>query len=205
MHRQSLYLGLDPGDEPCVHYPVIRVVPRPLDNPEIKQAFDDLPLYTHVIFTSKQTIEHFPFEWAALKNKILIAIGSATAIKLKEKGFECITPKHSTQEGLIDLLEKMTIPQDAYFFYPRSALARPMLADFLHAKGYQVWLLDLYDTHYQRLEPVPDLAQFDRIIFSSPSTVRGFLRIFGTLPKDKELVAIGPVTAAVLSEFEMSP
>lgn len=201
MHRQSLYLGLDPGDEPCVHYPVIRIVPRPLDDPEIKQAFGDLSLYTHVIFTSKQTIEHFPFPWTLLKEKILIAIGSETASKLKEKGLECITSSDPTQEGLIALLQTLKIPENAYFFYPRSALARPLLADFLRGNNWRMRLLDLYDTHYQKLEPVPDLAKFDRIIFTSPSTVRGFLRIYGQLPKDKELVAIGPVTEAELNNI----
>ncbi len=206
MHRyplRTLYLGIDPGNQNCVHYPVIRIQPRSSKDPEMCQAFADLPFYTHLIFTSKQTVIGFfqqKFDRKLLDQKILIVIGSGTAKELEKQGFHATyCPKEQTQEGVIALLNSISVDQNAYFFYPRSSLARPLLAEFL--QKWRVRLLDFYCTQYQQLDPVPDLKLFDRIIFTSPSTVQGFLKIFGKLPDDKELVAIGPITAEELRKY----
>jgi uroporphyrinogen-III synthase len=45
---------------------------------------------------------------------------------------------------------------------------------------------------------VPNLAAFDEIVFTSPSTIEAFLAIFGALPRDKILTPVGPVTEAAL-------
>lgn len=203
---KTLYLGTEPSDQAHFHYPVIKVEPRCGTSPDVKAAFSDLKAYTHLIFTSKQAVRVFfdhKFNRDLLKNKIVFAIGAGTAADLEKHGLKPThVPKNETQEGLIALLETLPIPKDAYFFYPRSSRARPLLADFLCAKRVRTRLLDLYKTRYQKLEPVPNLDDFDRIVFTSPSTVRGFMRIFKQLPKDKDLVAIGPITAAELKKFE---
>ncbi len=203
MHRQppkTLYLGLDPGNLDCVHYPVIRIDPRSIEDAEMRKAFADLAEYSHFIFTSRQTAIYFfqqPFDRESLTSKIFFSIGSRTREQLKKEQIQTIhCPKEETQEGLIALLEKISIPQEAYFFYPRSSLARPLLRDFL--QKWRLRTIDFYYTRYQKLEPVPDLELFDRIIFTSPSTVRGFIKIFAKLPIDKELIPIGPITAEEL-------
>ena len=53
----------------------------------------------------------------------------------------------------------------------------------------------LYDTVIVKPNPLPNLDEFDEIIFTSPSTVEGFLEAYKTLPSDKRLTPIGPVTA----------
>ena len=88
-----------------------------------------------------------------------------------------------------------------YFFYPRSKNARPNLIEFMRKNNIPFFDLIVYETVFQKLEPVPDLAQFDEIIFTSPSTVQGFLRIYGALPKDKKLTCIGPVTEREIFKY----
>ncbi len=207
MSKLPLYLGLDPGNLPCVHYPVIYTQMLHLEDQKLLQAFGQLESYSHLIFTSQQAVRFF---FACVENKkpplgkVWVSIGEATSKQLECHGVipnvaPLYTATESTQEGVMVLLEQMAIPQEAYFFYPRSNLARPFLAKYLQQKGWQVEILDLYETKFQKLEPVPDLAEFEEIIFTSPSTVEGFLRIYGKIPSGKRLKAIGPITAAALA------
>lgn len=176
-----LNLGLRPK-EGTFHYPVIRTE----FCKDLGQALELWPKFTHVIFTSQTTVEYWPGPW----DKHAIAIGEATACGLKKRGVEPLIAPFATQEGVIELIRGIK----GYFFIPRSRLARSALTDFLEKNQIPFYALDLYDTHFQKLEPVPNLNQFDEIIFTSPSTVKGFLRIYGKLPKGKKLTAIGPIT-----------
>ena len=94
---------------------------------------------------------------------------------------------------MIELLSRQDL-RDAYILYPRSSLARKKLENFFIEREIRYQVCDLYETHFQKLEPVPHLADIHEIIFTSPTTVRGFLEIYGQLPRDKKLTCIGPVT-----------
>jgi uroporphyrinogen-III synthase len=150
-----------------------------------------------VIFTSQTTVHYWPGPW----DKIAIATGPFTAEALRKKGVDPLVAKKSTQEGIIDLIAEM----DGYFFLPRSKLARPILSDYFTRKKVPFYSLDLYDIVFQKLEPIPNLDDFDEIVFTSPSTVEGFLQIFGKIPKDKKLTTIGPITEKALKEKLCAP
>jgi uroporphyrinogen-III synthase len=168
---RTLYLGLRPKPG-TFHYPVIKTVPLEVT----------IQPFTHVIFTSQTTVEYW--KWP-LDGKVVIAIGEATAKNLPNP----IIAPVATQEGIIALLKTMDL-KGARICYPKSKRARPLLSNYLK-NGFTV---DLYDTLLQKPEPVPNLDDFDEIVFTSPSTVEGFLEIFGELPKAKHLVFIGPIT-----------
>ncbi len=193
-----LYLGLDPKhfERPVFHYPVIRTEKIGIFSDEVKRAFQDS---THVIFTSQQAVFYW-WQTHPCKDKVIIAVGQKTGSLLKEKGCDPLIAKVETQEGIVSLLECLDL-KDPYFFLPRSKLARPHLTDYLAKRNWRYFVFDLYDTVFQKLEPVPSLDLFEEIVFTSPTTVYGFLKIFGTLPKDKVLTAIGPVTREVLFSF----
>jgi uroporphyrinogen-III synthase len=178
-----LYLGLRPK-EGTFHYPVIRTELCPYQLPS------DWPLFTHMIFTSQTAVEYWSYPW----DKEIIAIGQATALALQKKGISSQIAPFATQEGVIELIR----PLAGYFFIPRSNLARSALTDYLKKEGKSFYVLDLYCTVFQKLEPIPNLKDFDEIVFTSPSTVEGFLRIYGSLPQDKKLTAIGPITEQAL-------
>lgn len=191
-----LYLGLDPSrylcTKPLLHYPVIRTE---------KMGFgDEICLlwsqFTHVIFTSQTAVSYW-FEEKIPFDKQAIAIGRATARQLEMLGILPIVAEVETQEGVIALLEKMDL-EGAFVFWPRSKRARPVLTRYLQDRGVFCCALDLYDTVLQKLEPVPDLKEVEEIVFTSPSTVEGFLRIYGELPTDKILRGVGPITRQVL-------
>ena len=179
---KKLYLGLRPK-KGTVHYPVIQT--RYLGN--IEPALKLWPKISHIIFTS-QTAVHF---WPGPFDKIAIAIGPKTASSLLQKGGHPLLAPEPTQEGVISLLK--TIPKGC-FFWPRSTLARPLLIDYWTENQIDFVSIPLYETRMQIKTPIPHLEEFDEIIFTSPSTVHAFLQIFGSLPKNKTLTAIGPVT-----------
>ena len=207
--KTILYLGTDPTYFPeegnVIHYPIIRIVPRSLKDPELKSALDDLPDYTHLIFTSKNAVRIF-FEHAKklfsdlsfLQEKQFAAVGKVTAEHLLMEGFTpSIIAKEETQEGLIKELSLLDF-QDAYVFFPRSSHSRPVLLDFLQQRGVRHQACDLYDTLSHPIDPRPDLNMIDEIVFTSPSTVEAFYGLFGFIPKEKKLVVSGPITEEAL-------
>jgi uroporphyrinogen-III synthase len=207
--KRILYLGTTPThfsyEGNLIHYPVIKIVPKSADDPHVRQAFEQLTHYTHLIFTSKNTVQVFfqkmselGMKKELLEKKFLIAIGKVTASYLKQQGIEAnLVSTEETQEGIVAELQKLSL-QDAYFFLPRSSRARPVLVRFFDEKKIRYVACDLYETLFQKLEPVPELSEIDEIIFTSPSTVEGFSKIFAHIPKRIELVAVGPVTQEAL-------
>lgn len=201
--KKVLYLGTDPrhfeSAGEIVHFPVIKIVPRSFN--EVKQALDELPYFTHLVFTSKNAVDiFFSYCKANLENKILIAIGKVTALHLTSHGFppQLVSPEE-TQEGMIELLKEKNL-ENAYLFLPQSSLSRPLLVHFLHEKKIRYRALTLYDTECIHPETIPDLATFDEIIFTSPSTVTAFFQIFSAVPQHVTCIAIGPVTQQTLKE-----
>lgn len=181
------------------HIPLIEIVPRSFDSPEIASAFADIPLYTHLIFTSKSCVEIF-FEclkyygFKSIAGKKILCVGKATAEKFLEKGEQApLVAAEETQEGVIHLLAQEDLDR-AYLFLPQSSRARPALAHTLLLRRVRHQLCPLYDTKTKVPAVKPDLGAFDEIIFTSPSTVDAFIEIFGTLPKHKKLTPIGPIT-----------
>ncbi len=210
--KRTLYLGTDPTEFEnrggvlghLIHYPVINIVPRSRQDPEIKRAFEEMDAYTHLIFTSKNAVNVFfsllDRSVETLKDKTVIAVGQVTAAHLCMQGLlPHFVAAQETQEGIVDLLQEMDL-KGAYFFLPRSSLSRPVLVHFFAERGIPFQACDLYDTVSQDLGPRPDLQEIDEIIFTSPSTVKGFMEIFGALPPGKKCLAIGPVTQKALQD-----
>ncbi len=203
--KQTLYLGLDPsnyqGRDEVTHFPVIEIVPRCSDTPEINAMFKSLESYTHIIFTSKTAVDLFftyfkqrRLDRDVLREKTILAVGSATATHLRARNVKVdAIPEEERQEGLIDLLDHMDL-SSANILLPRSAIARPNLTHYLVEKGIRHQVCILYDTFAKRPKELPDLRKFDQVIFTSPSTVDAFFSLFRKLPSTVSPIPIGPVT-----------
>jgi len=161
-----------------IHYPIIHTVPLPID-------IHNWPEVTHVLFTSPNAVKHWTLP---LHSKTLISIGPSTASLLPPS---LIAP-FATQEGVIALLQTLTIP---YLLWPRSSQSRPLLTSYLTENNIRFQAVDLYKTVSQYMGPLPE---YDEIVFTSPSTVRAFTQIFGPIPSGKKITAIGPITADYL-------
>jgi uroporphyrinogen-III synthase len=189
-----LYLGTDPTNYQhipgLIHYPIIRIVPL-----EIPQHIrDDFSDYTHILFTSKNTVSILLHQFKSLEGKQIIAIGKSTAAKFEQARWKPqFIAEQESQEGVIELLKHHDL-SDAYLFYPRSSLARKKLEHYLIQRDIRHQVCDLYETVFQQPGPLPDLSLVKEIIFTSPSTVKGFLAAYGSIPLGKKLTCIGEIT-----------
>jgi uroporphyrinogen-III synthase len=197
MPPRTLYLGID-APSGVFHYPVIRT--ERIDSPKLFEALALAPRCSHVIFTSKNGVRHWP---APLSGKTAIAIGDATASEIVFRGCSSLIAPDATQEGVAALLDRLDL-KEALILYPHSKRARPFLTGYLKSKKIRHFSFALYDTVFQRLEPPPDLADFDEIVFTSPSTVVAFLQIYSALPRGVALTPIGPITKKALDEYMIS-
>ncbi len=177
MHR-VMYLGIDSCD---LHYPIIRTVPR-------KVA---LPPHTHIIFTSKMAVRHFP---GSLVGKTIIAVGKKTGEEARAHHIA----EEETAEGVCALLDQLDL-EGATILWPHSALSRPVISDYLSERDIAFHDTVLYDTVTNRPFDPPNLDPIDEIVFTSPSTVKAFLELYGELPTNKKLTAQGPITQGALN------
>lgn len=200
-----LYLGLTPPHQNVIHYPIIRIEPKPFEGSEIRKAFHFVPLCTHLIFTS-QTAATIFFEYlkllgVVLGKKTVIAVGRATAYCLESLNCPVdLCAQQESAEGIINELEALDLTK-ATFFWPHSALSRPLISDYLLQRKIGLYECILYDTVANLTLPKIDLTEMDEIFFSSPSCLDAFLQIFGSLPTGKRLIAIGPITKMYLDRL----
>ena len=207
---KALYLGLNPKhyEKEVFHLPIIEIIPRDFNHPEIVNAFADIPEYTHLIFTSKNAVEIFfsylekkGFSVEDLQGKEVVAIGKITAKYIEEKGVHVNRiAEDETQEGIIHLLALEDLDK-AYILLPQSSKARGSLFQTLRLRGIRHQRCSLYDTNPKLPAVKPNLGSFDEIIFTSPSTIEAFRKIFGRIPRTKKLTAIGPITRSKLKTY----
>lgn len=209
---QTLYLGLELPfewqDKDAFHYPIIKIVPKPISDPLILSAFMHFDMYTHLVFTSKsaipiffQLMNTFGIQKRDMRKKTIVAVGQKTAARLKEHEVDtALIALEESSEGIVSLLNSQRNSLiKSHLFIPQSSLARPILREWLTYTGIPHTICPIYDTHPNIQPPLPDLASFHQIVFTSPSTVDAFLQGYGNLPRDKILKAIGPITEHYLA------
>lgn len=107
-----------------------------------------------------------------------------------------LVPKTFTTEGLARAFPRGV----GRVLCARADVAPEGLEDALAAKGWTPTRVDAYKTRMPRSLPAEARAslregQVDAVTFTSASTVRGFVRVLGTVRGAPKVVCIGPVTA----------
>jgi uroporphyrinogen-III synthase len=208
--KTILYLGLRPpkqkdNNQLFIHCPLIKIVPRNWTDLSIKDAFNKIPSFSHIILTSQSAV-HIFFELidkgklqpSDLIPKKFIVIGNSTCKTLKTYGLEpYFIPLQETQEGILESLTNENL-ENAHFFWPHSVLSRPILTDYFVKNNIMHHTCIIYDTYAHPPLVVPELELIDEIVFTSPSVVDAFFQFFGTVPSNKSIVTIGPITEAHL-------
>ncbi len=209
--KKILYLGTSPSNYSCkenlIHYPVIRLIPKSIDEKRVLFCLRNLDSFSHCILTSKNSVEilwdlclQLSLEPASSLQGKCISIGAITSDSLSRRG---VVPAwqalEASQEGLIESFQGR-FEKGAYVLYPRSSLARPFLNQYLIENNISHETLDLYDIVYQAPTPKPLLNEIKEIVFTSPSTVEGFFRAFQEIPKNVRISFQGPVTKFFFTE-----
>ena len=120
----------------------------------------------------------------------IAAVGPGTADALRGRGIDAdLVASPSSADGLVAAFPV----GPGRVLLPQSSIARPVLADGLRAKGWDVVVVQAY-----RTVPVPlaETPEADAIAFTSSSTVENFVAAAGIGGVPPIVVAIGPATAA---------
>lgn len=159
-----------------IPFPVIKFSPVDFD-------FDE-NVFDYIIFTSSNGVKFFLSRFRPIKPKI-IAVGEKTAKTLKKEGYtDVILPTDYSSEGVLKYIqENQKIFKDKKFALVRAVEGIDTLVkqkpDFI-----QLELIKVYKTDYNMPDDKDDVRQMlekgdiDFVVFSSPSTVEGFLRLF---------------------------
>ena len=200
-----------------IDFPTIEICP-PENFAEFDAALDKLSLYDWVIFTSVNSVEPF-LERLKLRGKTaealnahkVGAIGAETAKRLEAARIRAsLVPERYQAEGILDAISPEEICGKRVLI-PRAAEAREILPATLRKWGAVVDVVVAYRTELPRLDvhPLSDLLverKVDVITFTSSSTVRNFVRLFGgrklgEIARGSTIACIGPITAATVEEL----
>ncbi len=208
------------GAEP-VEVPTIQIVP-----PASWQAIDDavahLNAYQWLIFTSVNGVRPFMDrlhaagkDARALANLRICAIGPRTAQELGTHGLTPdVVPTEFQAEGVIAALAHVGI-SGSRILIPRAEVAREILPEQLRELGATVEVIPVYRT----IAPAVDVASLTQqlhdgrvavVTFTSSSTVRNFIELFGGPDMVRPLLAgvvvacIGPITAGTAEEYGLT-
>ena len=85
-------------------------------------------------------------------------------------------------------------------FYPHSSLSPEDIPLALQELGFNVLSAVVYNNVLPKNPRRVNLNHFKRIVFTSPSTIDNFIKLYGKLPENTEFITRGPVTQAHLEE-----
>lgn len=189
-----------------VEVPVIEIA-EPLDGgATLEQALSRIDDYEWIVFTSANAVERccrHEFKSRALGRVKVAAIGTATATALFEHGVRAdLVPDRFVSEALVETFPGPAAHRKASVLFPCAAEVREVLAEGLRAKGWRVDVVVAYRT----VHPVPGkddleaVAGADAVVFTSSSTVTGYLDLAGPGRVPPLVACIGPVTARTALE-----
>ena len=190
-----------------IHQPLIKIEAiNP--NPELEAALNQLDTYDWLFFTSRYTVNFF-FEalekagkdarhLAGLK---IASVGRITSQELKMHGI--VPDVQAVEESSVGLLQHFEANNLGVgkVFIPRSDIGLPVLPEGLKKLGWEVTTVNVYHNTYPgQLKPA-DLDKIQHIVFSSPSCVSNFLRLYGAFPADKHYIFRGKETEKKFREI----
>lgn len=200
-----------------IEFPTIEICP-PESFAELDDAIDKLDGYDWVIFTSVNSVEPF-LQRLKIKGKTadalsahkIGAIGAETARRLEAaRIFASLVPERYQAEGILAAISPEEI-RGKRVLIPRAAEAREILPATLRNWGAVVDVIVAYRTELPCVDvrPLAGLLaerKIDVITFTSSSTVRNFVRLFGgrrlgEIVNGSTIACIGPITAATVEDL----
>ncbi len=86
-------------------------------------------------------------------------------------------------------------------FYPHSSLSSEAIPLALQELGFNVMSVVAYNNVLPKDVRRVNVNHFKRIVFTSPSTIDNFIKLYGKLPENTEFITRGPITQDHLEEI----
>ena len=179
---------------------------------------------SYILFTSQyavkgfmRVIEYTYYQTYPNKDLKVISIGKTTTEALHKAGFkDVIQVDEDNRYGVIEwfkkerpkFLEQHPIEiehgeeyeQIPAVLYPCSSLSPDDIPEALFALRYNVTKWTVYNNELPKNPHRVNLNHFKRIVFTSPSTIDNFIKLYGKLPENTEFITRGPITQKHLEE-----
>ncbi len=193
-----------------ISFPTIEIKPLNFELPE--QDFH------WIIFTSKNAVRFFVEKSGKdfFKKSMVAVIGNATASLLKEMEIKVhFVPSQPTSEKFVEEFCEVHDLKSKRILIPSALKGRDIIPAELRKRGAEVEVLPVYKNTVpviseEKVFNFISKGPFDYIIFSSPSTFKGFIKILGQklarqILMETPAVAIGPITASVIIDSGFKP
>jgi uroporphyrinogen III methyltransferase/synthase len=182
-----------------VHRPLIKSVPLD-DYTKADKVLKRLDTFDWIVFTSTNGVEFFfqrlnaiGLDTRAIGTAKVAAIGKTTAEKLKAFGILVdMQPKLESSAGLLEEFQKASV-KDKRILLVRPKVSSRMLLERLADADVTIETVVVYRN--VDIEPEEtDFGFIDRILFTSGSTVRAFLKRYGSAPAGIKVYCLGQPT-----------
>lgn len=185
-----------------IHQPLIEI-----EHVEIPCEFFKMLLsiykYDYIVFTNRNAVHHF-MNWLYTTNSKyktlslnkIISIGQFTTTELEKHGIRSLMPEQDSPNGIIKMFQNEKIT-NSNILIPRSDIALNVLPEGLRNLGNSVDIITVYHTRPVRKIEKIDLNKVNNIVFTSPSGVMNFLKLYGTVPSHVKVITRGEQTQNV--------
>jgi uroporphyrinogen III methyltransferase/synthase len=210
--KAILYTGTNPTKYrylgKLIHWPMIDITQRKFTAEETKSLLNNLVACDMILLTSRFAVKFLiellyraKFDLKTLSTKSVIAIGQDTAQLLRFYGlYPQMVSSEEHSEDLFHMLKTRFDLQGKKVLFPRSGLPNPYLKEHLEESGAKVEEVTMYDNKKPAKKSLPAKNTINKIMFTSPSTVRNFLEDYALIPQEWTILAKGPLTQKSLKE-----
>ena len=182
-----------------VHRPLIKSVPLD-DYTQADKLLKQIDTFDWIVFTSTNGVEFFfqrlnavGLDTRSIGTAKIAAIGKTTAEKLKTFGVLVdMQPSLESSAGLLEEFKKVSA-KGKRILIVRPKAGSSMLLDDLAAADAAIEAVVVY----RNVDIEPEETDFDfidKILFTSGSTVRAFLKLYGSVPDGVKVYCLGQPT-----------
>ena len=169
----TLYTGLTSPDANYIHTPLIEIVPVD-DNTQLRRAIADIDSYDYVLFTSRYTAKYVGA--LSVRHTRIVSIGRTTTKALHQIGIEEVCEvEEDNSYGVVSWFSSQSRGR---VLIPRSNLALSIIPEGLRQLGFEVDCVTAYINRMPEHPEKVNLDEIDRIVFTSPSTIDNFIRLY---------------------------
>lgn len=200
--QPTLHTGATCSDPRYIHTPLISLEPLH-DEQGLLSAIRQIDSYDTLLFTSRYAVKywfrafrHSGLPPAVLRHLKIVSIGATTTAALRREGVE--TVEQTQGDDSLGVVAWFARQPQRNILLPRSDLALDIIPEGLRAQGHRVTTVTAYRNRCPDRPRRVNLANIRRVVFTSPSTIDNFIKVYGSLPRKLDYVCRGAVTQAHL-------
>ncbi len=192
-----LYTGAVCPNPEYLHTPLIEI-DKVDDDTLLRSATNRLQEFDYLLFTSRFAVKYWILSNGGFNIENVVSIGAKTSEALRNAGVKNI--KQTEKDDSFGVIDWFSVQKKGRVLIPRSNIALPIIPEGLKALGFEVETVTAYINRMPHNPIKVNLDKIDKIIFTSPSTVDNFVKLYGGIPNEKILETRGVVTEKRLKE-----